>query len=102
LFRYPDLGIAIVNGIAAEQDDAPGVRSAVVIDPHSVDSADAQTALVRRTDMGVLSKALRGRVATVHQASKTITCQPSSRSGGAGEAIVAGSVRSARSRRHSQ
>jgi len=76
LFRYPDLGIAIVNGIAAEQDDAPGVRSAVVIAPHSVDSVDAQTALTRLTDMGVLSKALRGRVATVHQAAKTITLFP--------------------------
>ena len=76
LFRYPDLGIAIVNGIAAEQDAAPGVRSAVVIAPHSDESADAQTALVRLTEMGVLSKALRGGVATVHQASKTITLFP--------------------------
>jgi hypothetical protein len=76
LFRYPDLGIAIVNAIAAEQDDVPGVRSAVVIAPHSVDSVDAQTALERLTDMGALSKALRGRVATVHQASKTITLFP--------------------------
>ena len=76
LFRYPDLGIAIVNAVAAEQDDAPGVRSAVVIAPHSADSADAQAALVRLTGIGVLSKALRGRVATVHQASKTITLFP--------------------------
>jgi hypothetical protein len=66
----------VVNGIAGEQDDAPGVRSAVVIAPHAVDSVDAQTALVRLTDMGVLSKALRGRVATVHRASKTITLFP--------------------------
>jgi len=76
LFRYPDLGIAIVNGIAAEQDDSPGIRSAVVIAPHSAASVDAQTALTRLTDVGVLSKALRGRVATVHQASKTITLFP--------------------------
>jgi hypothetical protein len=76
LFRYPDLGIAIVNAIAAEQEAAPGVRSAVVIAPHSVDSGDAQTALKRLTDMGTLSKALRGGVATVHQAAKTVTLFP--------------------------
>lgn len=76
LFRYPDLGVAIVNAIAAEQDGSPGVRSAVVVAPHSVDSVDARTALERLTDMGTLSKALRGRVATVHQASKTITLFP--------------------------
>jgi len=76
LFRYPDLGIAIVNGIAGEQDAAPGVRSAVVIAPHSNVSADAQTALERLTQAGVLSKALRGAVSTVHQASKTITLFP--------------------------
>jgi hypothetical protein len=76
LFRYPDLGIAIVNGIAAEQDDAPGVRSAVVMAPHSANAADAKTALERLTAVGVLSKALRGPVATVHQASKTITMFP--------------------------
>jgi hypothetical protein len=76
LFRYPDLGIAIINAIAAEQPISPGVRSAVVIAPHSADSVDARTALERLTQMGALSKALRGRVATVHQASKTITLFP--------------------------
>jgi len=76
LFRYPDLGIAIVRGIATEQEDAPGIRSAVVIAPHSAESADARTALARLTDMGVLSKALRGSVATVYQAAKTITLWP--------------------------
>lgn len=76
LFRYPDLGIAIVSGIAAEQDSAPGVRAAVVISRHSSPSGDAQTALVRLTDAGVLSKSLRGELATVHQAAKTITLFP--------------------------
>lgn len=76
LFRYPYLGIGLVNGIAAEHDTAPGVRSAVVIAPHSVESADATTALTRLTRMGVMSKALRGRIATVHQAAKTITLYP--------------------------
>lgn len=76
LFRCPELGIAIVDGIAAEQHDSPGVRSAVVIVPHSIDSADANTALRRLTDIGVLSKALRGEVAIVHQAAKTITLFP--------------------------
>ena len=53
-----------------------GDAHAQVIAPHSVDSADAQTALVRLTNIGVVSKGLRGLVATVHQASKTITLYP--------------------------
>ena len=36
LFIYPDLGISLINGIAAEQSTAPGIRVAAVIDPNAV------------------------------------------------------------------
>jgi len=33
LFKYPDLGLAIINGFAAEQRGTPGVNVAVFVDP---------------------------------------------------------------------
>lgn len=75
-FNYPDLGIALINGIAAEQQDTPGIRTAVVIDPGSVDSKEIETARIRLTDTGVLTKALRSNRTTVYQAANTITLFP--------------------------
>jgi hypothetical protein len=37
LFCYPDLGISLINAIASEAPDSPGIRVAAVIDPGSVD-----------------------------------------------------------------
>jgi len=76
LFRYPHLGVAIANAIAGEQEQAPGIRSAVVIAPHGAESPDSRAALTHLTAAGVVSKGLRGRVATVYQASKTIAMYP--------------------------
>lgn len=76
LFCYPDLGISIINGITAEQPDSVGVRVAAVIDPAVVDSTDVETALVRLTTIGVLSKALRSVNATVHTAAQMIELFP--------------------------
>jgi len=72
LFRYPDLGIAILNGVASEQAGEPGIRSAAIVDPGAVDSREIQTAIERLTDQGVLSIGVRSRRATVHRVAQTI------------------------------
>ena len=33
LFKYPDLGLSVINGLAAEQPGAHGVNVAVLVDP---------------------------------------------------------------------
>ena len=76
LFCYPDFGISLVNAIASEQPDSPGIRVAAVIDPGAVDSTEIQTALVRLTNSGVFSKALRARAATVYQVANTVALFP--------------------------
>jgi hypothetical protein len=76
LFLYPDLGITVVNAIVAEQADSPGIRTAVVVDPASVDAKEVEAALVRLTENGVVSKSLRSRNATVHQVANTIRLFP--------------------------
>jgi hypothetical protein len=40
LFRYPDLGTAIVNGFAAEQPDAPGIEFGALVDPATTNSKE--------------------------------------------------------------
>ena len=76
LFNYPDLGIALVNGILAEQPDSPGIRTAVVVDPGSVQSNEIESARVSLTNSGVFTKALRRKNATVHQVANTIRLFP--------------------------
>jgi hypothetical protein len=40
LFRYPDLGSAIINGFAAEQPEAPGIQFGLLVDPETTDSQE--------------------------------------------------------------
>lgn len=67
LFSYPDLGVSIINGIAAEQGDAQGIRTAAIIDPGSVDSQEVTAALGRLVASGVFSTGVRGKRATVNR-----------------------------------
>ena len=56
LFNYSDLGIALVNGVLAEQPDSPGIRTAVVIDPGSIESQEIEAARTSLTNSGVLNE----------------------------------------------
>lgn len=72
LFSYPDLGVALINGVTAEQPGAPGIRSAAILDPGAVDSGEIGAAIQRLTDHGVLSIGIRSKRATVHRVAQTI------------------------------
>ena len=76
LFRYPDLGIAIINGFAHEQPGTPGIRTALVVDPSNKDSPEILVMKTRLTDGGVFTKALRGSRATVYQVDNSVTAFP--------------------------
>jgi hypothetical protein len=45
LFDYPDLGIAIVNGFAAEQPETPGTGVVVLVDPGTTSAPEIQAAI---------------------------------------------------------
>jgi hypothetical protein len=44
LFKYPDLGIAIINGFAAEQPDRPGIGFVALVDPETTEAHEIAAA----------------------------------------------------------
>jgi len=66
LFKYPDLGIAIVNGFAAEQKYAKGLLVGLFLDPSTADApeiADARRIFLER---GLFVRGSIGPAANVH------------------------------------
>lgn len=76
LFIYPDLGISLINGIAAEQSNAPGIRVAAVIDPNAVDASEVELAAQILAKRSVLVRGYRGASATVSEISRMIELLP--------------------------
>ena len=76
LFGYPDLGISIINGMAAEQRGSRGIRVAALIDPGSVQAKEMGVAISSLTNRAVFVKGLRSKAATVHSASQLIELFP--------------------------
>jgi|GEM_PF-1374296 hypothetical protein len=76
LFIYPDLGISLINGIAAEQSNAPGIRVAAVIDPKAVDAPEIELAAKCLAERSVLVRGYRGANATVSEISRMIELLP--------------------------
>jgi hypothetical protein len=72
LFSYPDLGIAMINGVVAEQPGTPGIQVAGIIDPGSVDSREIADAVDRLTEGGVVALGIRSKRATVHRAAQMV------------------------------
>jgi hypothetical protein len=76
LFIKPDLGISIVNGIAAEQSNSPGIRIAAVIDPEKLGATEVESVakcLARRL---VFVRGFRGKMATVSNVGRMIELFP--------------------------
>ncbi len=44
LFKYPDLGIAMINGFAAEQSDQPGIGFVALVDPETTEAHEIAAA----------------------------------------------------------
>jgi hypothetical protein len=65
LFSYPDLGIAIINGVAAEQPNSPPMRMAVVVDPATIPSTEVEKMAVALASTGILVRGFRGHNANV-------------------------------------
>jgi hypothetical protein len=45
LFEYPDLGCAVVNGFAADQQRRPGTGVVILVDPGSIPAPEIQSAI---------------------------------------------------------
>jgi hypothetical protein len=67
LFSYPDLGIAILNGFAAEQPRARGVGVAVVVDPGRPRAPDIAAAIKLLPQRGMLVRSYEAAAANVRE-----------------------------------
>lgn len=76
LFIYPDLGISIINAMAAEQKNSPPMRVAAVIDPKKLPSTEAEEVAINMADRGMLVRGYRGHMASVSNISKMLELLP--------------------------
>src|SRR5450759_345113 len=76
LFISPDLGISLINGIAAEQLSAPGIRVAAVVDPNTTDAPEVEFVAKKLAERAVLVRGYRGPNATVGEVSRMIELLP--------------------------
>lgn len=69
LFHDPDLGIAIVNGFAAEQKNTRGTNVAIVVDPGKVKAPEIEAAIKLLPQRRIFLRAYRNSGATVRNVS---------------------------------
>lgn len=76
LFKYPDLGLTIINGFASEQPGTRGVNVALLIDPLQTDAPEIDAASELLAKRGMLVRGQRGAGAKVHKVSQLIELFP--------------------------
>lgn len=76
LFTYPRLGIAIINGFAAEQRGTRGINIAALVDPHTTDAPEVERAAFLLAERGMLVRGFRGQTATVRTISQMVENWP--------------------------
>lgn len=76
LFKYPDLGIAMINGFANEQKGARGTNVAVLVDPMQTDAPEIDAAARLLAQRGMFARVHRGAGATVDVVSRMIELYP--------------------------
>jgi hypothetical protein len=76
LFTYPDLGIAIVNGFAAEQPSTRGTNVAVLVDPGKVRAPEIETVAKILPTRGMFVRGYRGAGASVRAVSEMVDLFP--------------------------
>jgi hypothetical protein len=72
LFDYPDLGIQIVNGFAAEQPRTPGISSCILVDPATTPAPEIDSIVKVLVPRGVYVRVYQGKNANVRAVSDVI------------------------------
>jgi hypothetical protein len=76
LFRYPDLGISIINGLAAEQPKSRGVAVTVFVDPETTDAPEIDEVKRLLPPRGVFLRGYEGPNANVRAVADMIEMFP--------------------------
>jgi len=76
LFTYPDLGICIVNGFAAEQSRDAGIEIAVLVDPGTTPAPEIEASAKVLSKRRVFVRGYSGRGATVRSVTEAVELFP--------------------------
>lgn len=76
LFKYPDLGLSVVNGLAAEQPRTKGVNVAVLVDPETTDAPEIAAATKLLPERRIFVRGYRGAGANVTDVSQMVELFP--------------------------
>lgn len=76
LFTYPDLGRAIVNGLAAEQPGTRGTNIAVLVNPQKVAAPEIEAAAKLLPERKIFVRGYEGRGANVRAVSEMVDLFP--------------------------
>jgi hypothetical protein len=76
LFRYPDLGISVVHGFAAEQPDGRGVQVATLVNPETTSAPEIDAAAKLLSEQRLFVRVYQGPGADVTSVSDTIELFP--------------------------
>lgn len=72
LFEYPDLGCAVVNGFAAEQDSQPGTGVVTLVDPGTTLAPEIEAAVRLLKDRRAFIRVYQDKAANVRDVSDMI------------------------------
>lgn len=64
MYRYPDLGRAVIDGIWSSQGAGRSARNALLVDPQAVDSSEISTINNALLKNGTLTRVVQGKAAT--------------------------------------
>jgi len=64
MYRYPDFGRSVIEGLWASQSDSRSARTALLIDPQTVEGSEIETIRHALLKNGTLTKLLSGPAAT--------------------------------------
>ena len=76
LFTYPDLGLAVIHGFAAEQPGARGVQVATLVDPGTTDAPEIDAAIGSLSERRKFVRLYRGPLADVRSVSDMMELFP--------------------------
>ncbi|MFQ8433989.1 hypothetical protein [Amaricoccus sp. W119] len=76
LRTYPDLGVAVLNGLSSTHDDRTGVRCAVLVDPEKTPAPEIEAAARSLSKRKVFVRAYRGSAANVRDVTDLVDLFP--------------------------
>jgi hypothetical protein len=76
LFKYPDLGIAMINGFAAEQSDRPAIGFVALVDPETTKAHEIAAAERLLPPRGAFIRAYYGSGANVSDVTSMMELLP--------------------------